>query len=183
MRQCKFKIFLVMLLTAIDGVSLANDFSVSYGTDIYLNDNVLQIYKLRDSNGRITYSSFIQDDSVEVEKIDVVSPPTDTDVVETRLRSQKLKAIAVQLSEARVKRERIRQERETRRLERLALINQSRPLVYEKNIYTGYPYQYWGAYLGDGHHRPHKSAHRPSAVHRATNLTLPSSSFSSVLHR
>ena len=73
--------------------------------------------------------------------------------------------------------EALREEKEKKRLERLALINQSKPYVYERNIYVGYPYRLWKTYRRGGHYNGSKPVQGPTVGHRTSSMNLPSSSF------
>lgn len=173
----------VLLLTvAITSVSYA-ELSSSYTINLDRNIGGLQVYKLTDSKGRTTYSSavlndFNNNDFVRVEEIGIATPPSAEYAEQARLRSSKLKKVAEELGTAREEREKIRAEKEKQRLEHLALINQSRPRVYERNIYVGYPYRLWRTYPRGGNHYSHKPTRFPA---HHTQLPLPSSSFSSGL--
>jgi len=170
----------VLIVTAM-GVVSANESLKSYNTD-FSRSNIAPVYKFTDGNGNVTYSSFVLDDFVEIEKVTIASPPSVEYANETRLRSEKLKAVAEELGKAREKREKLREEKEKKRQERLALINQSRLRFYERNGYAGYPYLFWGGYSHGGNYWPHYPVHLPAAPHNSAPLPSSSSSFLPGLH-
>ena len=183
----KHKLLPVMLtvlsVTATSSV-LSDEFSRVYSASFNQNKNLSHVFKLTDSNGKISYSASIPDDFIQIEKIVIATPPSQENIEGTRQRYDKLKTAAVELGEAREKREAIREEKETKRLQRLALINQSRPpVIYERNVYVRYPYRLRKRHSHGGHHQPEKPVHLPANTHRFSRLTLPSSSFSPVFHR
>jgi len=171
--------FLAVLIAVTMNVASASEFLKTYATDFSRNGDIGSVYKFKDASGKITYSSFIQHDFVEVEEVFIASPPSDKYINEARVRSDKLKTVAEELARAREKREKIRQEKEKQRLERLALINQSRPRVYERDSYAGYPYFFWGGISHGGGYWPSVPGHLP-AVH--PNSPSSSSSFLPALH-
>ena len=144
-----------------------------------VNADGLQIYKYTDLNGKTTYSSSVKNDYVDVKEIAIALPPSSRHAEEARLRSLKFEKVAEELGLARAKREALREEKEKKRLERLALVNQSKPYVYEHNVYIRYPYRLWKTYPDAGHHRARKPVRFPAKTHRASTLNLPPSSFSS----
>ena len=86
--------------------------------------------------------------------------------------------MAEELGEAREQREAIREEEEKKRLQRLALINQSKPQpIYQQNLYLSSPYRLWRTYRHGGQHYPGRPAQLPANSHRSTRMRLPSSSF------
>ena len=174
---------LVLLVTGINPVHSV-DISKGYAGNVMLNINHVSVYKFVDSKGKTTYSSETQGDFVTVERINIATPPSAEFVEQAQLRITKLQRLADQLSNSREKREELREEKEKQRLQRLALLNQSRPTVYERNIYLGYPYRIWKTHPDGGNHKPHKPhrpIHLPVARPNGAHLPLPVSSFSSAL--
>jgi len=171
-----------VLIAATVNVVSASEFLKTYGTDFSRNSDIVPVYKFKDASGKITYSSFIQHDFIEVEEVVIASPPPDKYINEARVRSDKLKAVAEELARAREKREKIREEKEKQRLERLALINQSRPRVYERDDYAGYPYFFWGGVSHGGGYWPSVPGHLPAVQPNSPSLSSSSSSFLPGLH-
>jgi hypothetical protein len=165
------------------GVVNADGFVKPYGADLNHNKDVMPIYKYTDRDGKTTYSSSVKNDYVDVKEIAIALPPPARYAEEARLRSLKFEKVAEELGLAREKREALREEKEKKRLERLALINQSKPYVYERNVYVSYPYRLWKTYPNAGHHHGNKPVHLPANRHRASTLNLPPSSFSSAYNR
>ena len=165
----------ISLILTIGAVNA--DGFLTYGADLNHSNDVLQIYKYTDRNGKTTYSSSVKNDYVDVKEIAIALPPSAKYAEEARLRSLKFEKVADELGLAREKREALREEKEKKRLERLALINQSKPTVYEQNIYVRYPYRLWSTYRYGGHHNDNKPVQRPSVGRRTSSMNLPSSSF------
>ena len=176
---------LCLTISLISTIGVVNaDVSLkSYGADLNHDKDVLQIYKYTDLNGKTTYSSSVKNDYVDVKEIAIALPPPAGYAEEARLRSLKFEKVAKELGMAREKRETLREEKEKQRLERLALINQSKPYVYERNVYVRYPYRLWKTYPNAGHHHGNKPVQLPVNTHRSPTLNLPSSSFSSTYTR
>ena len=158
------------------GVANADGF-LTYDADLNHSKDALQIYKYTDRNGKTTYSSSVKNDYVDVKEIAIALPPSAEHAEEARLRSLKFEKVADELGLAREKREALREEKEKKRLERLALINQSKPTVYEQNVYVSYPYRLWRTHRRGGHHDGNKHVRRPTVGHRTSNMNLPPSSF------
>ena len=177
------KLCLTISLISAVGVVNADELSKAYGADLKHKKDVLQVYKYTDQNGKTTYSSAVKNDYVDVKEISIALPPPAEHAEKARLRSLKFEKVAEELGLAREKREALREEKEKKRLERLVLINQSRPYVYERNIYVSYPYRLWKTYPNAGHHHGNKPVHHPANKHRVSNLNLPPSSFSSAYNR
>ncbi len=181
-RKCNLlQVFSVVLLSVATDIASANESLKTYSTDFGRSNEAVPVYKFIDASGKVTYSSLIERDFVEVEEIFITSPPPDEYAIETRLRSEKLKIVAEELGKAREKREKIREEKEKQRLERLALINQSRPRVYERDGYAGYPYFFWGGVSHGGGYWPHIPGHLPAVQPNSPSLSS-SSSFLPGLH-
>ena len=175
---------LLVLLVTGESPVYSEEFSNNYIDIVMSGVNSYPVYKFVDSNGKRTYSSDTQGDFVTVERINIAPSPSAEYVEQAQLRISKLQRLAEKLSQAREKREDLREEKEKQRLQRLALLNQSKPQVYERNIYVGYPYRLWKTYPDGGHHKPHKPhrpIHLPAARPNGAQLLLPSSSFSSAL--
>lgn len=146
--------------------------------------NPVPIYKFVDAKGQTTYSSKTQGDFVTLERVSIPPPPSAESMQQAQLRSAKLQRLAEQLTQAREKRQEWREEKEKQRMQRLALLNRSKPQVYERNIYLGYPYQLWKTHPDGGNHKPHqphRPIHLPATRPNGAQLPLPSSSFSSAL--
>ena len=173
----------VLTVTATSTV-LSENISKAYNTSFNQNESLLHVFKLTDKNGKIIYCSSIADEFSHIEKIAIAPPPPDEYIEDTRQRHNKLKTVAIELGEEREKREAIREEKETKRLQRLALINQSRPpVIYQRNIYPGYPYRLSKRHPHGAHYQTKKPVHLPGKTHRSSRLTLPSSSFSPTFNR
>jgi hypothetical protein len=180
--------FLVVILAVLSvtatATSIADEFLPAYSTSFKQNKNLPHVFKLTDSKGKISYSSSRPNEFIQAEKITIAMPPSDDYIEDTRQRHDKLKLAAVELGEAREKRKAIREEKETKRLQRLALINQSRPpVIYQRNIYSAYPYRLRKTHLHGGHQKNRKPVHLPANTYRSSRLALPSSSFSPMFHR
>ncbi len=167
-----------MLLTGAAGMSVYSgdvdsDISTSYSTNFMQKegggktgkDNMAQpqIYKFTDNNGKITYSTTITPDFIDAEEILLETPPLRRYIEETEQINGELKAAAQELADAREEREALRDEKEKKRLERLALINRSKPpVVYTQNNYVAWPYRYGRAQKHYSGYRPYgKPVHQP----------------------
>ncbi len=178
------RVVLAALLVTATSTVLSDEFSKAYGTFYNEKENFPQVIKLTDSNGKITYTSSIPHEYIQVEKIAIAPPPSDDYIEYSRQRHDKLKTAAVELGAAREKRDAIREEKETKRLQRLALINQSRPPIsYQRNVYVSYPYRLRKSHLHGAFHQTKKPVHFSNNGHRSSRLTLPSSSFSPTYKR
>ncbi len=173
-----------MLSVTATSTVLSENFSKAYNTSFNQNESLSHVFKLTDSHGKITYTSSIPHKYIQIEKIAITTPPSDDYIEYSRQRHDKLKTAAVELSAAREKREAIREEKEIKRLQRLALINQSRPPIsYQRNVYVRYPYRLGKSHLHGAHHQTKKPVHFSTNDHRSSRLTLPSSSFSPTFKR
>ncbi len=178
------QLILTVLSVTVTATVFADEFITSYSNSFNQNKSLPYVFKVTDSNGKVSYSCSEPDEFIQVEKIVIATPPSDTYIEDTRQRHNKLKTAAVELGEAREKREAIREEKETKRLQRLALINQSRPpVIYQRNVYSAYPYRLRKNHSHGGHHQAEKPVHLPLNSHRSSRLTLPVSSFSPVFNR
>ena len=176
-------ILTVLSVTAASSV-LSDEISRGYSASFNKNKNLSHVFKLTDSSGKISYSASIPDEFIQIEKIVIATPPSQEHIEDTRQRHDKLKTAAVELGDAREKREAIREGKETKRLQRLALLNQSRPpVIYQRNVYVSYPYWLRKRHSHGGHHQPKKPVHLPANTHRTSRLALPASSFSPMFHR
>ena len=176
-------ILAVLSVTATSPV-LADGLFKVYGTSFKQNQSLPQVFKLTDNNGKISYSSSIADEFIQIEKIVIAIPPSEERKEDTLQQHDKLKTAAVELAEARKNREAIREEKEYKRLQRLALINQSRPpIIYQRNVYAGYPYHLRKNHSYGDFHQAKKPVHLPAKTHHSSRLTLPSSSFSPTFRR
>jgi len=172
------RLTLTALLMTVTNTAVSNEISKTYRSNHHHSKPSAQIYKFTDSDGQITYSTAVPNDFIQVEKITIALPPPDNYAKDTRQRFDKLKITAEELGEAPEQREAIREKEEIKRLERLALINRSKPQpVYEKNLYVSYPYRLWKTYRHGGQHTPRRPAHLPANGHRSARTSLPSSSF------
>ena len=171
-------IALCLLLSATPA-SASREYSESYITEFRQQSSAPRVYKFTDQYGHITYSYSIPHDAVDAEVVDLVPGPSRSSV-EERLRQQERIAAAVQaLYEARRQRESAREEAKKKRLERLALLNQSRQsrADYERNIFIGLPWKPWWSKPG-GHHRGYGHPYpEPYRRHSPSHLPLPGSSF------
>ena len=173
----------VLSVTATSTV-FSENFSKAYNTSFNQNESLLHVFKLTDNDGKITYSSSIPHEFIQIEEIAIATPPSDEYIEDTRQRHDKLKTAAVELADAREKREARREEKETKRLQRLALNNQLRsPVIYQRNVYLSYPYRISKTHPNGVHHHTKKPVHLPTNVHRSSRLTLPSSSFLPMFNR
>lgn len=177
-----------MVLMSVGNIAISHELSTSYSSNFYHDKQSAPVYKFTSSDGQITYSSSAPKDWVQIEKITITSPPSDQYAKNTRQRHDKLKTTAEELAEARQQREALREEEEKKRLEKLALINQSKPQqVYGRNVYNDYPYPFWNGYGYNNRHYPkhpvHLPAHTPGGGHRPAILPLPPSSFPPMFHR
>ena len=118
---------LAMALMTNGNIAISHELSNSYSSNFYRGNQSAPVYKFTSSDGQITYSSSVPKDWVQIEKITITSPPSDQYAKDTRQRHDKLKISAEELAGARQQREAIREEEEKKRLEKLALINQSKP--------------------------------------------------------
>ncbi len=186
------RIILAMALMAVSNIAISHEISNSYNPGFYHDKPSAPVYKFTGSDGQITYSSSAPADWVKIEKITITSPPSDEYAKDTRQRHDKLKSSAEELAKARLEREAIREEEEKKRLEKLALLNQSKPQqFYGRNVYNDDPYRFGNGYgYGYGynnHHYPQRPVHLPArghgGGHRPTITPLPPSSFSPMFHR
>jgi len=180
------RIILAMALMAASDIAISHEISNSYNSDFYHDKTSAPVYKFTGSDGQITYSSSAPVDWVKIEKITITSPPSDQYAKDTRQRHDKLKSSAEELAKARLEREAIREEEEKKRLEKLALLNQSKPQqFYGRNVYNDDPYRFGSGYgYGYGynnHHYPQRPVHLPArgpgGGHRPSITPLPPSSF------
>jgi murein DD-endopeptidase MepM/ murein hydrolase activator NlpD len=176
------RLILTVPLITVANIATSNELSSTYSGNFYHGKQSAQIYKFTGSDGQITYSTTVPAEFTQIEKITITPPPSDRHTQVTQQRHDKLKTSADELGEAREQREAIREEEEKKRLERLALINQSKPQpVYEKNLYVSYPYRLWRTYRHGGQHTPKRPVQLPAKFstsgHRSTGMRLPSSSF------
>ena len=179
---------LQLILTVLSVTALATAFAdelfTAYSTSFNQNKSLPQVFKVTDSNGKISYSCSEPDEFMQAEKIAIAPPPSNAYIEDTRQRHDKLKTAAVELAEAREKREAIREKKEIKRLQRLALIEQSKPAeIYQRNVYPAYPYRLRKNHPHGGHHQAEKPVHLPLNTHRSSRLPLPASSFSPVINR
>ena len=178
------RVVLAVLSVTATSTVFSDEFSKAYRTFYNEKENFPQVFKLTDSNGKITYTSSIPHEYIQIEKIAIATPPSDDHIEYSRQRRDKLKTAAVELGAAREKREAKREEKEIKRLQRLALINQSRPPIsYQRNVYVSYPYRLSKPHLHGAFHQTKKPVHLPDKTHRSSRLTLPSSSFSPTFKR
>jgi len=179
---------LAMALMSVGNIAISHELSNSYNSNFYQDKHPAPVYKFTDSNGQITYSSTAPKNWIRIEKIIITSPPSDQYAKDARQRHDKLKISAEELAEARQQREVIRKEEEKKRLEKLALINQSKPQqFYGRNVYNDYPYPLWPGYGYNNHHYPkypvHLPARSPGGGHRPAISPLPPSSFPPMFRR
>ncbi|HED35123.1 MAG TPA: DUF4124 domain-containing protein [Gammaproteobacteria bacterium] len=152
--------------------SYSTKFMQKDGTENAVSENVAQpqIYKFTDNHGKITYSTVITPDFIEAEEVLLQGPPSRRYIEETEQINGELKAAAQQLANAREQRQALRDAKEKKRLERLALINRSKPPVvypYPQNNYVAWPYRYGAAvhYSGYRPHKKPKPVHLPAGAH------------------
>ena len=186
------RLILTVTLITVANIATSNELSNTYSANFYHGKQSAQVYKFTGSDGQITYSSTVPNDFIQIEKIIITPPPPDKYAKDTRQRYDKLKITAEELGEAREQREAIREEEENKRLERLALINRSKPQpVYERNLYVSYPYRLWRTYRHGGQYYPKHPAQRPARIstripasgHRSPLMPLPPSSFPATFNR
>ncbi len=183
-------IILAAALMSAGNIAISHELSSSYNSSFYQDKRPAPVYKFTDSDGQVTYSSTAPKNWIRIEKIIITSPPSDQYAKDARQRHDKLKSSAEELAEARQQREAIREKEEKKRLEKLALINQSKPQqVYERNVYSDYPYPYplWGRYGYNNNHYPKHPVHLPTrgpgGGHRPAITPLPPSGFPPMFHR
>jgi len=178
------QLILTVLSVTVTATTFADEFIQSYSNSFNQNKSLPYVFKVTNSNGKISYSCSKPDEFIQAEKIVIAAPPSDAYIEETRQRHDKLKTAAVELAEAREIREAIREEKELKRLQRLALINQSKPpVIYQRNVYSAYPYRLRKNHSHGGHHQAIKPVHLPGYTPRSSRLPLPVSSFSPVFNR
>jgi hypothetical protein len=177
-------VMLTVLTVSATSTVLSENYSKAYNTSFNQNESLSHVFKLTDRNGKISYCSSIAEEYSDIEKITIAPPPPDDYIDDTRQRHNKLKKVAAELAESREKREAMREEKEKKRLQRLALTNQSSPpVIYQRNIYPGYPYRLIKKHPHGAHYQTKKPVNLPDKTHRSSQLTLPSSSFSSTFRR
>ena len=71
------RVVLAALLVTATSTVLSDEFSKAYGTFYNEKENFPQVIKLTDSNGKITYTSSIPHEYIQVEKIAIAPPPSD----------------------------------------------------------------------------------------------------------
>jgi len=116
----------------------ASGYNASYTTEYGAGYTPEAVYKSVDSTGKVTYSTSWPDDTVAIEEVAIKPGPAEEYVEDTRQRHEKIREAALALTEARVKREADREEKEKKRLEKLALQRSARPQVYERKVYVGW---------------------------------------------
>jgi hypothetical protein len=144
-------------------------------------DGQVPVYKFTDSKGHITYSASGLTDFTHVEKMTINAPPSQRQLDESKRRFVEMKMAAEKLNDAREQLDSIREQNELKRLQRLALINQARPLVVTREfIYPTYSYRFKRKHVHGGYQgRP---AQLPSSHPHPRGLSLPSSSFPATFH-
>ena len=163
---------LLAVPVSVSGREVTTDNAISYGAPISHEKTPMQVFKITDNHGKITYASSLPDKHNLVEEIVIASPPSDEDVSESVIRSATLEAAAKTLGVARYKREAKREQEETKRLQRLALINNARlPTINQRNVFFGFPHRL-------KHHHASHSGYQP--VPHTSNLPLPPSSFNKI---
>jgi len=150
-----------------------------------LSMDAAQIFKFTDNDGKITYSTSIPEDFIEAEEIQVAGAPSKRYIAQIKQMNGELKAAAQQLTDAREERQSLRDEKEKKRLERLALINRSKPpvAVYQPNNYVTYPYRFGRARHYSGYRHPGKPAHLPAATRSYKHNPPPAGGASRGHHR
>jgi len=190
---------LLMVLSGTVGMpvyseDVASGISTSYSTEFMQKegmenvpvDNVVQpqIYKFTDNHGKITYSTTITPDFIEAEEILPETPPSRRYIEETEQINGELKAAAQRLEDAREERQALRDEKEKKRLERLALINRSKPpVVYRQNNYVAWPYRYGSVKKHYSGYRPHKPVQLPAKAQPSGHGRRPGVGISHSQHR
>ena len=100
------------------------------------------VYKSIDASGHVAYSGTRAQDAVSVEAIALQPRPSAAALERTRHRFEQISKTAQELARAREMRLAEREEREMKRLERLALQRSAAPQVYERKVYLGW-YPWW----------------------------------------
>ena len=143
--------------------------STTYLTE-FSGDMPVPVYKSVDAGGRVTYSTHWPRDMVSIKEIAIERGPSNERVDANRQRYGQLRQAALDLGEAREKRQAEREEKEKKRLERLALERSVRPRVYERTVYVGWHPLGW-KYPRAGWHR--ERAHGYAAAHNRRSRNLP----------
>lgn len=167
---------LLLLMLALPYSS--NLLSDTYDISPRNNINNVEVYRSIDGDGRVTYSSMVPEDVVEVEQLALPAPPDRRSIDERQSRQREMRQAAQQLAEARERREQQRLDEEQQRLERLALWNRSRPpLRMEHNLYIGHPYRPWRYGSRQGPDYGRHPVNLPARDYPSSRLPLPPSSF------
>lgn len=148
----------IILITVVQPL-LASGYLLPYTTEYPSGYAPKAIYKSVDSAGKVTYSTTWPKDTVTVKEIAIKPGPTTEYVDDTRQRHEKIKDAALQLMEAREKREANREQEQNKRLERLALQQSAQPKVYERPVYVGWNPLWWPHRVKS--HRHHKYPSHP----------------------
>lgn len=141
-----------------------NDSFISYDTLFSSTNNALPIFKFTNNKGKVTYSTSMPKDFIEAKEVPLAQPPLNKNIEETKKINKTLKAAADDLSQAREKREALREAQEIKRLEKLRLVNSSKPpVVYQQDRYVTYPY--YRRAKGHQKHNGNKPVHLPAHVY------------------
>ena len=154
----------LMMPAMFTSAAYAQD-STTYLTE-FKADIPVAVYKSVDAAGRITYSTDWPDDTVSIEEIPIAPGPSDQRIEANRQRGGQLRQAALGLSKAREQRLAEREEKEKKRLERLALQRSARPPVCERPVYVGWHPRWW-VYPHAGWHRAWPHGHA-AAGHRGS---------------
>ena len=157
---------LLLLLSAHGAVFAAEDIA-GYVTE-FIADSPTTVYKIIDSDGKVSYASGRPADSVSVEAISIGPAPSEAVRQDLRERYDRIRRTAQDLSDAREQRQAEREAQEKKRLERLALQRAARPQVVERRVYVGWRPLWWPSpHAGRDHGPFHK---HPSHVARGPGL-------------
>ena len=174
--HCPQSVFvLVLVLLPVLQPAYSSGGPATYPTE-FAGNRPDTVYKSLDSRGVVSYSARWPQDTIEVKAIEISPGPPEGYQRESRQRYEKIREMALELTEAREKRQAEREEAEKKRLEKLALQRAAQPLVYETRVYVGWHPLWWPA---------HRTRHydRFSSKKPAYPVKRPGLSRSAPLHR
>ncbi|PCI07276.1 MAG: hypothetical protein COB77_05045 [Gammaproteobacteria bacterium] len=167
----KLKKIMFVILVLLVNTCFADASSKAY-------DVATAVFKYTSADGKITYSDDYSRDFSQVEKIIIALPPSQQHVNDSKQRYDAVKLVVEGFSIARAERQLKREQKELKRLQRLALINQVKPSVVNQYNYLTYPYR-------NVRKRPYQNKGMTfnPVEKRSSLLPLPSTSFASSYHR
>lgn len=156
---CTAKATIISLLfMAVVQSAYALENTQTYATGYSAESTSSKIYKTVDVTGKVSYSQIKPQNSISLKEMILAPAPLQQNVVDNKARLDRIRETAVQLAEAREKREARREDEETKRLQRLALIRTARQPPYERKVYISYPLRW--IYPHPHRHQPlHHSKH------------------------